>query len=275
MGDDIARDRHASVRRSGSRRSRIRADRPSTSRRIPWRRRRRPGPWPRRVSGCCAWPSAERAADRAAASAEFLLLRLGASRPPAACSESRETPWRWLPDRTAGSRHAASGRCAAIPRSRRALRRARPPARQCARKLATAPVATLRMPADRCCKHAQRKLGDVVDQHMVAPLLALAEQHDALATVGQPAEAVRPVAVVRIARAVDQRRPQNRQRRITGGRRQHLLAGQMHRAMQRGRRRRRSFVQRQRAIGINRVGTDDRRHATPAARSARRRPHPS
>src|SRR5215831_12594478 len=46
--------------------------------------------------------------------------------------------------------------------------------------------------------HAAYDFGHVIDQHVIAPLLAFAEQHDLLPCRRQPTEAVGPVAVVRI-----------------------------------------------------------------------------
>ena len=46
-------------------------------------------------------------------------------------------------------------------------------------------------------------LGNVVDIDVIAALLAFAEQNDRFAAIGLAAEAVRAVAVVRIAGAVD------------------------------------------------------------------------
>src|SRR5262245_22852952 len=50
------------------------------------------------------------------------------------------------------------------------------------------------------------ELRDVVDEHVVALLLALAEQRNGFALLGQPAKSIGPVAVVRIARAVEEAR---------------------------------------------------------------------
>src|SRR5262249_47212378 len=77
---------------------------------------------------------------------------------------------------------------------------------------------------------AHDNLGDVVDQHMIAPFLAVSEQNDFITGVRQSAESIGAVAVVRVVRAVEEGRPQNCQWRFDGickGQ----LASQMHGAM--------------------------------------------
>src|SRR5690348_10520700 len=65
-------------------------------------------------------------------------------------------------------------------------------------------------------EHAQDDLGYVIDEHMIAPLFAFAKQNDVGALSRQSPEAVRPVAIMRIRRAINQRRTQH------GNRRTHL-----------------------------------------------------
>ena len=82
-----------------------------------------------------------------------------------------------------------------------------------ARKLATVAGRDVEHAGRAVVEHERRNLGDVVDVDVVAALLALAEQDDRFAAIGLAAEAVGPVAVVRIAGAVDERGPQNGERR--------------------------------------------------------------
>src|SRR5215471_17783769 len=65
--------------------------------------------------------------------------------------------------------------------------------------------------------HLADDFGHVIDQHVIASLLAFAEQHDLLPCRRQPTEAVGPVAVVRIPLAVDQGRTYHREWRLDGG----------------------------------------------------------
>ena len=123
-------------------------------------------------------------------------------------------------------------------------------------------------------EHEADDLGDVVDIDVIAALLAFAEQHDGLAAIGLAAEFVRSIAVVRIAGAVNQRRPQDRERRRAAAAEQHLFARQMHGAVQARRRGRRGFGQRQRAVGIDRVGTHiDEMRDRPLGQSLAHRRH--
>ena len=105
-------------------------------------------------------------------------------------------------------------------------------------------------------EHKANDLSDVVDIDVVAALLALAEQYDGLAAIGLTAKSVRSVAIVRIAGAINERRPQDRERRRARSGEQHLFACQMHGAVQTRRRGRRGFGERQRPVGIDRVRTD-------------------
>ena len=59
---------------------------------------------------------------------------------------------------------------------------------------------------------------------------------------------------MRVACAIDERRPQDGERCRARGGEQHLLAGEMHGAVQARRRGRRGFGERQRTVGIDRVG---------------------
>ena len=90
---------------------------------------------------------------------------------------------------------------------------------------------------------------------MVATFFALAEQHNVLAVIGEPAEAVGTVAIVRIGGAVEQARTQEPERRLERGC-EGDLAGQMHGAVHAGRRGRRSFREWQRPVGIDRIRAD-------------------
>jgi hypothetical protein len=56
-------------------------------------------------------------------------------------------------------------------------------------------------------KHLNDKLRDVVDVDVVPPFLALSEQDDVFALLGQAAKPVGAVPVVRIRWTVDQGRP--------------------------------------------------------------------
>ena len=105
-------------------------------------------------------------------------------------------------------------------------------------------------------EHETDDLGDIVDIDMIAALFAFAEQNDRFSTIGKTAEFVRSIAVMRIAGAVNKRRPQDRERRSSGRSEQHLLAREMHRAVETGRRSGRRFVERQRPVGIDGVRTD-------------------
>src|SRR3954468_397578 len=58
-------------------------------------------------------------------------------------------------------------------------------------------------------QHEGHQAGNVIDEDVVALLLPFAEQRDALAFFRQPTETIGPVAVMRVACAVKQARPQN------------------------------------------------------------------
>ncbi len=103
-------------------------------------------------------------------------------------------------------------------------------------------------------QHAKNQFGNVVDQHVIAALLALAEQDNILAPIGAAAEAVGTVAVVGIRGAVEQARPNDCKRR--GKRRECDLAGEMHSAMHARRRGRCGLGQQYRLVGIDGIRTD-------------------
>ena len=132
------------------------------------------------------------------------------------------------PDRRRGSRYAASARRAAGLGPRPAGRHARGDHLGDLAERGDAAGDGVQRAATAAQDHARRQIGDVVDQDVVAPLLALSEQLDWAAGFGQAAETVRAVAVMRIIGAVDQCRAQSGEGRLGGGLFQQDLAGQMH-----------------------------------------------
>ena len=82
-----------------------------------------------------------------------------------------------------------------------------------------------------------------------------AEERDRLALGGKPAETVRAIAVVRILRAIDQRRPQDGERQLER-RAQHDLAREMHHAMQARWLLPGPLGHRVGIVGIDRIGAD-------------------
>ena len=85
-----------------------------------------------------------------------------------------------------------------------------------ARKLATLAGCDIENAGRAVFEHETNDLGNVVDVDMVAALFALAEQNNGFAAIGLTAEAVRPIAVVRIAGAIDQCRTQDGERGRAG-----------------------------------------------------------
>ena len=76
-------------------------------------------------------------------------------------------------------------------------------------------------------KHQRGQLRHIVDEHVIAPLLAFPEDQNRAALRRLPAEAVGTIAVVRIGGAVNQRGAQHRHRRVSRAL-QHQLPGCMH-----------------------------------------------
>ena len=104
-------------------------------------------------------------------------------------------------------------------------------------------------------QHRAHQHGDVIDMHVVAHLFPFAEERDRLALGGKPAETVRAITVVRILRAIDQRRPQNGERQLERCS-QHDLAREMHHAMQARWLLTGPLGHRVGIVGIDRIGTD-------------------
>ena len=106
------------------------------------------------------------------------------------------------------------------------------------------------MPSDKA-----DQFGHVTHVHVVAALLALAEQDDVLPGGSKTAEAVGAVPVVRIGGTVNQRWAQDRQLALDGVF-QHQFAGQMHDAVQRAGLGAGHFIQGLHAVGVDGVGAD-------------------
>src|SRR5207245_6056587 len=64
-------------------------------------------------------------------------------------------------------------------------------------------------------EHEGRQRGDVVDEHVIPLLFAVAEQRDRLALGGETAETIGPIPLVRITGAVDERRAKDGQWRLS------------------------------------------------------------
>ena len=96
-------------------------------------------------------------------------------------------------------------------------------------------------------QYATDKFGKVVDQHVVATLLSLSEQHNVLALGGKPAKAVRAVSIVRVGSAIEQARAQDGERRRQASAKRDL-AGEMHRTVQGLGGGGRGFVERDRVV---------------------------
>ena len=58
--------------------------------------------------------------------------------------------------------------------------------------------------------HARDKFGDIVNQDMITPFLAISEKQDFLTRIGLTAKPVWSVAVVGIVRTIKQARTQDR-----------------------------------------------------------------
>ena len=103
--------------------------------------------------------------------------------------------------------------------------------------------------------HAHDQVGDVLDEHMVATFLPLAEEDDRLAFLRKAAEAVGAIAVVRVCGAKNQGRANDAERSGPGVL-QAEFARQMHHAVQAARRGGAPLVERYRLVAVNRIGTD-------------------
>ncbi len=150
---------------------------------------------------------------------------------------------------------AAAGRAAARRPRAPAGRTRRRRYRAMSRNEVATPVTALSTPVLRWLRMRTASLRDVLDRDVVALLLAFAEYRDRLAGGRLPAEAVRPISRMRVARAVDQRRPQRRERAAIFAA-EHQLARRMHHAVQRRRRHRRPLRHRIGVVGIDGVRAD-------------------
>src|SRR3954463_1289333 len=96
---------------------------------------------------------------------------------------------------------------------------------------------------------------DVVDRDMVACLLSFAKQRDALLAPRRAEEAVGPIGVVRIAYSINQRRPENRYRRLGCGRDQRFPC-EMHGSIEIGPDRATFLIGESVAEGVSGVGAE-------------------
>mgnify|MGYP003703903409 CR=1 FL=1 len=95
----------------------------------------------------------------------------------------------------------------------------------------------------------------IIHGDVIATFLAVSEQGDGLPCPRLANESVRPVAVMRISVAIDERRPENGQWR-NPGRCEGDLTGKMHGAVEASRSCRRTFRKRDRLIPIDGIRTD-------------------
>ena len=79
-------------------------------------------------------------------------------------------------------------------------------------------------------QHPLRQLDQIVDEDVIAPLFAVAEQGDLAVLLAHAPKAVRAVGAVGVGKTVDQRRPDHGETAGHGRPQQHL-AGQMHGAI--------------------------------------------
>src|SRR4029077_20438400 len=77
---------------------------------------------------------------------------------------------------------------------------------------------------------ANDKFGDVINQYVIAPLFAFAEQEDVLTLICEPPKSVRPVPIVGIGRAIEQAWTQHGERRANLAAKCQLTS-QMHHTM--------------------------------------------